>query len=110
MISLSSHQQANSRESFKNIAAYFEDYADLSRRVKRVVSAIGRESRLVPDRSQRRRGGRHLHDQPSPTDLPRYEVDVFVELISRVVYRVANDEPAAVDFGGTDDLVECVRK
>lgn len=44
LICLSSHQQATSRESFKNIAAYFEDHADLSRRVKRVVSAIGRES------------------------------------------------------------------
>jgi hypothetical protein len=44
LICLSSHQQATSRESFKNILRYFEDYSDLSKRVKRVVSAIGRES------------------------------------------------------------------
>ena len=44
LICLSSHQQATSRESFKNIVAYFENFNDLSRRVRRVVSAIGRES------------------------------------------------------------------
>lgn len=44
LICLSSHQQATSRESFKNILRYFEDYSDLSKRVGRVVTAIGRES------------------------------------------------------------------
>ncbi|MGD9622858.1 MAG: terminase family protein [Mycolicibacterium sp.] len=44
LICLSSHQQATSRESFKKILAYFEDFSDLSKRVHRVVSAIGRES------------------------------------------------------------------
>lgn len=44
LICLSSHQQATSRESFKNILRYFEDFNDLSKRVKRVGAAIGRES------------------------------------------------------------------
>lgn len=44
LICLSSHQQATSRESFKNILRYFEDFDDLSKRVRRVISAIGRES------------------------------------------------------------------
>ncbi len=44
LICLSSHQQATSRESFKNILAYLENFDDLSRRVSRVGAAIGRES------------------------------------------------------------------
>ena len=67
------------------------------------------ESSLVLDRPQRRRRSRHLHDQPSPTVLHRYEVKVFVKLISRIVYRVDNDEPTSADFGRPYDLVECVK-
>ena len=44
LICVSSHQQATSRESFKTILGYFENYTDLSKRVGKVVSAIGRES------------------------------------------------------------------
>ena len=49
VIVLSAHQQSTSRVLFRNLLEYFDNYADLRRRVKSVGSALGREEILLRD-------------------------------------------------------------